>query len=677
MRNVRISRLLPALFVLMVVLGGLQGAVAFRSLSAMTGHIERIGTDRMPQMSSILQLSHAFSELNATYSEHLLSMDPDEIGRIEARIKERADAFAGMVDSYGAANTGDAATTTEVDGIKATLKTYLDESAKLIQFSAIAAKGPALEVYKGPMQASADAITASLNDLVARTQKVTDETILSAHAEEGSAFALTWASLAAAMGIALAAIFLVNRRVVKPLNGLGAAMKRLAEGDTSVTIPHADRTDEIGEMAGTVAIFRDNAADRQRLERQSEDDRRRADGERQARDAERTRDSGRVQEAVASLADALGKLAAGDMTCQIEKPFDGDLDRLREDFNASVSRLADALREVGENARAIDAGASQIRAAADDLSRRTEQQAAAVEETAAALEEITTTVKDSTKRAEEAGALVGRTRTGAEKSGEIVRRAVSAMQEIEKSSSEITSIIGVIDEIAFQTNLLALNAGVEAARAGEAGKGFAVVAQEVRELAQRSAKAAKEIKALINTSGEQVRTGVSLVGDTGRALQTIVTEVQEINSHVVAIVEAAREQSTGLQEINTAVNAMDQGTQKNAAMVEETTAASHGLASEVQALNALIGRFNVGGSAAAGRSMQAPHLHIVPSTPAPPVVSAPQPAVARKSPGQWNVKTASTKSRPVSSPALALSEKLAGALGVRQEKGNDGDWEEF
>ncbi len=676
MRNVRISRLLPALFVLMVVLGALQGAVAFRSLSAMTGHIERIGAERMPEMSRILQLSHAFAELNAIYSEHLLSMDPDEIGRIEGRIKERADAFAGMVDSYGAANSGNAATATEVDGIKAALKTYLDDAAKLIQFSAIAAKGPALEVYKGPMQASADAISASLGDLVASTQKVTDETILSARSEEGSAFALTWASLAISMGLAIAAIFLVNRRVVRPLTGLAGAMKKLADGDTALAIPHADRSDEIGEMAGTVAVFRDNAAERQRLERQSDEDRRRAEGERQAREAERTRDSGRVQEAVASLADALGRLASGDMTCRIEKPFDGDLDRLREDFNASVSRLSDALREVGENARAIDAGASQIRAAADDLSRRTEQQAASVEETAAALEQITTTVRDSTRRAEEAGQLVARTRSGAEKSGEIVRRAVSAMQEIEKSSSEITSIIGVIDEIAFQTNLLALNAGVEAARAGEAGKGFAVVAQEVRELAQRSAKAAKEIKALITTSGEQVRSGVSLVDDTGRALQAIVTEVQEINGHVQAIVEAAREQSTGLQEINTAVNTMDQGTQKNAAMVEETTAASHGLASEVQALNALIGRFNVGGSAAAGRTVHAPHLHVVSSAATPPPV-APAPAPARKSPGQWNVKPATGGSRPVTSPALALGEKLAGALGVRQDKGNDGDWEEF
>jgi methyl-accepting chemotaxis protein len=216
-----------------------------------------------------------------------------------------------------------------------------------------------------------------------------------------------------------------------------------------------------------------------------------------------------------------------------------------------------------------------------------------VEETAAALEEITTTVKDSARRAEEVGRLVDRARGNAEQSGVIVEDAVRAMEGIEKSSSEISNIIGVIDEIAFQTNLLALNAGVEAARAGEAGKGFAVVAQEVRELAQRSANAAKEIKTLINASTSQVQSGVDLVGNAGKALETIVREVQEINRHIDAIVTSSREQSTGLQEINTAINTIDQGTQQNAAMVEEQTAASHGLASEAAALNDLLAQFQL------------------------------------------------------------------------------------
>ena len=300
--------------------------------------------------------------------------------------------------------------------------------------------------------------------------------------------------------------------------------------------------------------------------------------------------------AINMLGDALKALAEGDLTQHLAHPFVPSMEGVRKDFNSAVAGLNETIRTVETNADAIASGAQEIRAAADDLAKRTEQQAASVEETAAALEEITTTVGDSSRRADEAGILVSKTRVGAEKSGEVVKRAISAMEQIEQSSREISSIIGVIDEIAFQTNLLALNAGVEAARAGEAGKGFAVVAQEVRELAQRSASAAKDIKGLIITSGEQVRNGVALVGETGQALQEILAQVQEVHTNVTAIVEASREQSVGLREINQAVNAMDQTTQQNAAMVEESTAASHAMAREADTLHELIRRFRLTGS---------------------------------------------------------------------------------
>ena len=369
---------------------------------------------------------------------------------------------------------------------------------------------------------------------------------------------------------------------------------QIAQGNLQLTLKDIGTRDEIGDLARSLDVLRENNRQKASLEQEAETNRTLGEEERAARERRAADEAGSIRFAVDSLAYALAKLADGDLSCRIDNPFVEQLDAVRGDFNGSAGKLQDALLRVSENASGIDAGANEIKSASDDLARRTEQQAAAVEETAAALEEITTTVKDAANRAHEAGRLVSRTRIGAERSGEVVRQAVMAMERIEKSSNEISSIIGVIDEIAFQTNLLALNAGVEAARAGEAGKGFAVVAQEVRELAQRSAAAAKEIKSLITKSNQQVEEGVHLVGDTGKALDVIVAEVQEINQHVAAIVESAQEQSSGLQQINVAVNQMDQDTQKNAAMVEEMTAASHTLATEVDALNRLLGQFELG-----------------------------------------------------------------------------------
>ena len=291
---------------------------------------------------------------------------------------------------------------------------------------------------------------------------------------------------------------------------------------------------------------------------------------------------------------SLKSLAEGDLTQTVEEPFIPALDQLRRDFNDVSLKLRTAMLTVRENAGAIAAASQEIQAAANDLSRRTEQQAASVEETAAALEQITTTVSDSSRQAEEAGLLVRETKVNAEHSGSVVREAVDAMARIEQSASAIATIIMVIDGIAFQTNLLALNAGVEAARAGDAGKGFAVVAQEVRELAQRSAKAAKEIKDLINTSNRHVRTGVTLVGNTGHALEQIVAQVVKVDGNVAMIVDASREQATGLSEINLAVSSIDQGTQQNAAMVEQTTASASSLALEAEKLFSLLSQFNLG-----------------------------------------------------------------------------------
>ncbi|MDR9779442.1 methyl-accepting chemotaxis protein [Rhizobium redzepovicii] len=439
--------------------------------------------------------------------------------------------------------------------------------------------------------------------------------------------------------------WLMSRTIVRPIVGMTSAMDRLAGGENDIEVPATDRGDEVGRMAQSVLVFKQAAIEKLRLA--GETDRMRGDAERQRRasDEQKAREEGEIRHAIDALAGGLAELANGDMAGRIQTPFAPQYDSLRNDFNHAVEKLQAALQSVGRNASAINAGAGEIRSAADDLAHRTEQQAAAVEQTAAALEQVTTTVRDSAKRAEDAGNLVERTRLGAEKSGEVVRRAVSAMQQIEKSSGEISNIIGVIDDIAFQTNLLALNAGVEAARAGDAGKGFAVVAQEVRELAQRSAKAAKEIKALITTSGEQVVAGVSLVGETGKALEAIVAEVQEINHHVSAIVTATREQSIGLQEINTAVNNMDQGTQQNAAMVEEQTAASHALAQEANALDELLHQFKLG--------QTRPD-------------AAPRAAVAN--------------ARPVASPARALANKVTKAFGGRQAAAAvavQEDWTEF
>ncbi len=304
-----------------------------------------------------------------------------------------------------------------------------------------------------------------------------------------------------------------------------------------------------------------------------------------------------LQRIVEAVGQGLGSLARGELTRRLSD-LPAAYSQIEGDFNATAQKLQQALTDIIAGTRTIGAATREIAAGADDLSRRTEQQAAALEETAAALHEISMTVAETVKGAHQAAEAVSTAKSDAEGSGEIVRRAIDAMDRIETSSQHIAKIVGVIDEIAFQTNLLALNAGVEAARAGEAGRGFAVVASEVRALAQRSAQAAKEIKGLIAASSSEVREGVNRVVETRQAIEHIVAQVGDISQVIAAIATASNQQSTALQEINVAIGQMDQDTQKNAAMVEETTAATHSLMHDAEGLVSSVAEFDVGRNAA-------------------------------------------------------------------------------
>jgi methyl-accepting chemotaxis protein len=525
---------------------------------------------------------------------------------------------------------------------------------------------------------------------VAEALRIADDLI----ARRTQALVIQGSIILAALLLLLGGAIFFLRRVVSPLGAMTTTMTRIAEGHTA-QIGYGSRSDEIGDMAKALGIFQRNAEEKTRLEA---DERARAEGER-ARMAEQREAEAAISREISQFCIAVGGgdfsrridlagkdgvfrdlsqqmngladtlqgvlndlgrvlrgLSHGDLTTTASGQYQGAFGELAEAARETVTRLRDFAGRLAESADTVRVASAEISTGSQDLAQRTESQAASIEETAASMHEITATVKQNADNAQAASQLAVAARDTAEKGGSVVADAVTAVTQIEGSAQKISDIVGLIDEIAFQTNLLALNASVEAARAGEAGKGFAVVAQEVRALAQRSANASKDIKALITDSNAQVKTGASLVNQTGASLTEIVTAIKKVSDIVAEIAAASREQATGLEQINTAVGSMDEMTQRNGALVEETSASAQSLADQGRQLSELVGFFRTGGAgggtpAVARPAAAAPLAAPKPATSKPTAAKSapPKPAAPKPAP------------RPASAPAAT----------------NDDDWQEF
>ncbi len=602
LRNAPIGRKLAVMFaVLSLVIVAAIGTMVWRMGAMRAAEIE-VAEDHVPQALSADKINIAMAEFENGLRVHLLAADEYERAEAEKIIATNQKIISTQTAAFEATDLDDKERA-YLKAFKAGWQQMSQDTTQILQLSGEGRTAEAL----ARLATSSEPVEATAKSLVdlAEYQKHHIEVAVQ-QSQSGYTLAL-WAAVFTTLALlaTLGGIYVMMVRLVaRPVGQITHAIQDLADGHLDSALHVADTQDEIGALGRAMRALQDQLA---RAEKSKTE---------------------QVELIVSTLGAALARLKEGDLAARVTAALEGPFVRLKTDFNAMASELEQVIGSVAGTASGVQTGSTEIRAASDDLASRTEQQAASLESAANAMREVTAKVEQSAQNAGAVRETIVRATDRANAGGDVVKRAVGAMDSIVDSSKQITQIIDLIDGIAFQTNLLALNAGVEAARAGEAGRGFAVVANEVRALAQRSAEAARDIKGLISGSAQHVELGVHLVGETGEALDAIITQVAEIGTLVEGIATAAVDQAASISKVNVTMGELDRMTQQNAAMVEESAAASRNLSGQAANLANLVARFRGAGISASAATFAAPPppRHTAPaSAPRPIAAAAPAP----------------------------------------------------